>query len=230
MIAKKVNLLYHIDTKGGLAYIFIRLVLFLFGGIRLSHYFTNEDLKSNVQKISTYILDENFSFYTDNGVFSKEKLDFGSRVLLENIPISEISGEVLDVGCGYGPIGIVLSKLTNAKVTMIDVNKRALHLVERNLKINQVSACVLESDAYASLENKTFDFILTNPPIHAGKQKVYEILMGAKEHLNPGGRLFLVIRKVQGAKSCFSDLEKYYNEVQVLEKNKGFFVISCKKP
>jgi len=196
----------------------------------MGQYFSNENLPSQVRKTESLILGKTFIFLTDNGVFSKDKIDFGTRLLLETISLDCIYGDVLDIGCGYGPIGIVLSKLTNAKVTMIDVNKRALHLVERNLKINQVSACVLESDAYASLENKTFDFILTNPPIHAGKQKVYEILMGAQEHLNPGGSLFLVIRKDQGAKSCFSDLEKYYNEVQVLEKNKGFFVISCKKP
>lgn len=197
----------------------------------MAHYFTNEDLKSNVQKFHTKVLSEDFSFYTDNGVFSKEKLDFGTRVLLEVVLSSdEINGKVLDVGCGYGPIGIVVSKLTGASVTMCDVNRRALHLAERNAKENKVQVNILESDCYLNVHDDDYDFIITNPPIRAGKTKVYEILMDATKHLKPGGKLFLVVHKDQGAKSIFSDLEKQYNDVIVLDKNKGFFIISCKKP
>lgn len=197
----------------------------------MAHYFTNEELKSNVQKIHTTILGESFNFYTDNGVFSKEKLDYGTRMFLENLPLDEISGRVLDVGCGYGAIGITIAKLCNvSSVTMCDVNRRALHLAERNAKENKVSNLnILESDCYQNLGEETFDFILTNPPIRAGKKKVYEILMNAKDHLNDGGRLFLVVRKDQGAKSIFSDLEKHYNKVSVIERDKGFFVICCEK-
>ena len=197
----------------------------------MAHYFTNEDLKSNVQKFHTKVLSEEFSFYTENGVFSKEKMDFGTRVLLEVVLSSnDICGKVLDVGCGYGPIGIIVAKLTGASVTMCDVNKRALHLANRNAKENRVDVNILESDCYLNISDNDYDFIFTNPPIRAGKQKVYEILMDASKYLKPGGKLFLVVHKDQGAKSIFSDLAKYYNDVSILDKNKGFFIISCKKP
>ena len=200
----------------------------MFGGA-MAHYFTNDNLDSNIQKLNVKIFDINFTFYTDNGVFSKDRLDFGTRTFLENIPIDEMQDStILDVGCGYGPIGIILSKLTSSKITMIDVNRRALHLAERNIKENKVTDIrVMESDCYSQLENEKFDYILTNPPIHAGKEKVYEIVMNARYHLEENGTLFIVIRKDQGAKSMMKDLVKYYT-VEVIAKNKGFFIISCK--
>ena len=195
----------------------------------MAHYFTNDNLDSNIQKLNVKIFDINFTFYTDNGVFSKDRLDFGTRTFLENLPIDEMKDStILDVGCGYGPIGIILSKLTSSKITMIDVNRRALHLTERNVKENKVNDIrVMESDCYSQLENEKFDYILTNPPIHAGKEKVYEIVMNARYHLEENGTLFIVIRKDQGAKSMMKDLAKYY-AVEVIAKNKGFFIISCK--
>ena len=195
----------------------------------MAHYFTNDNLDSNIQKLNVKIFDINFTFYTDNGVFSKDRLDFGTRTFLENLPIDEMQDStILDVGCGYGPIGIILSKLTSSKITMIDVNRRALHLTERNVKENKVNEIrVMESDCYSQLENEKFDYILTNPPIHAGKEKVYEIVMNARYHLEENGTLFIVIRKDQGAKSMMKDLAKYYT-VEVIAKNKGFFIISCK--
>ena len=193
----------------------------------MAHYFTNDKLESNIQKLQLSILDEKFTFYTDNGVFSKDRLDFGTRTFLENRPISDFHGSVLDVGCGYGPIGIIISRIAGVPVTMIDVNKRALHLAEMNIKENHVSSIeILESDCYRALENKKFQYILTNPPIHAGKSKVYEIVMEARHHLEEDGTLYIVIRKDQGAKSMINDLKTYYN-VDVIARNKGFFIISC---
>lgn len=192
----------------------------------MAQYFDNVELKSEIRKFDVDILNKKFCFYSDNGVFCKEHLDFGSRLLLENIPWDEVTGSILDVGCGYGPIGIIASKLTGNKVVMCDVNKRALHLAKMNIKENNADALVIESNCYENITDK-YNTIITNPPIRAGKKIVYEILFGAKEHLELDGALFLVIHKDQGAKSLIKDLNDTYN-VQVLEKNKGFFVIKCK--
>lgn len=192
----------------------------------MAQYFDNVELKSEIRKFDVDILNKKFYFYSDNGVFCKEHLDFGSRLLLENIPWDEVTGSILDVGCGYGPIGIIASKLTGNKVVMCDVNKRALHLAKMNIKENNADALVIESNCYENITDK-YNTIITNPPIRAGKKIVYEILFGAKEHLELDGSLFLVIHKDQGAKSLIKDLNDTYN-VQVLEKNKGFFVIKCK--
>ncbi len=192
----------------------------------MSHYFSNEKLPSNVKKKECTVLNSNFIFLTDNGVFSKDGLDFGSRLLLEVIPLDEVGANILDVGCGYGCIGIVLNKLTNASVDMIDVNLRAIHLANRNIKENNCNNIrAFESNCYEKIDSK-YSCIVTNPPIRAGKKIVYNIVMNAINYLEKNGALFLVIRKEQGAKSLISDLEKIYN-VEVLERKKGFFIIKC---
>ena len=192
----------------------------------MGQYFSNENLKSNIQKYSIDILGNHYSFFTDNGVFSKEKLDFGTRVLLENIPLVELHGNVLDVGCGYGVIDIILGKIVDANFLGVDVNRRALHLAEMNIKENNLSNVnFIESNCYENVNDK-YDFILTNPPIRAGKKVVYEIVMNAKQFLKDNGSLFIVVRKEQGAKSMIRDLEEVY-KVEILNKVKGFFVIKC---
>lgn len=192
----------------------------------MAQYFDNVDLKSEIKKFEVRIFDLVLTFNSDNGVFCKEHLDFGTRLMLENIPWNEVSGNILDMGCGYGPIGIIANKMTGCNVTMCDVNKRAVHLAKMNLKENNVDATVLISNCYENIEG-IFNTIITNPPIRAGKKIVYEILFEAKNHLEKDGNLFLVIHKDQGAKSLINDLKDIYN-VEVLEKNKGFFVIKCK--
>ena len=192
----------------------------------MAQYFDNVDLKSEIKKFEVRIFDLVLRFNSDNGVFCKEHLDYGTRLMLENIPWNEVSGDILDMGCGYGPIGIIANKMTGCNVTMCDVNKRAVHLAKMNLKENNVDATVLISNCYENIEG-IFNTIITNPPIRAGKKIVYEILFEAKNHLEENGNLFLVIHKDQGAKSLLNDLKDIYN-VEVLEKNKGFFVIKCK--
>ena len=192
----------------------------------MGQYFDNDNLKSNIVKYKTKILNQEFYFNTDNGVFSKNKLDFGTRVLLENIPLKDIKGDILDVGCGYGVIGIIISKITKCHVDGVDVNKRALHLADMNKKENGVpDVTFIESNCYEKITNK-YDYIITNPPIRAGKKIVYEILMEARNFLKTNGTMYIVIHKDQGAKSTVKDLEKYY-DVTVLNKIKGFFVIKC---
>ncbi len=192
----------------------------------MGQYFTNDKLPSNVVKTSCTVLGNKFIFLTDNGVFSKNGLDFGSRLLLETIPLEEVGGKILDMGCGYGVFGIVISKLTSAHVDMVDVNLRALHLATRNARENGVSnVSIFESNVYQNVSSK-YSSIVTNPPIRAGKKVVYDIVMNAKNYLEDDGKLFLVIRKEQGAKSLIVDLEKIYT-VDILKKSKGFFIIKC---
>ena len=192
----------------------------------MSHYFTNENLESNLKKMQVCISLKNFNLYTDNGVFSKKGLDFGSRTLIDALLKENIFGDVLDLGCGYGSIGIILSSFFNINLDMVDVNLRAMHLARRNAKENDCSNInIFESNCYQNITSK-YNTIITNPPIRAGKKIVYEILMSAKKYLEQDGNLFLVIRKEQGAKSIISDLEKEYN-VEILEKKKGFFVLKC---
>ena len=148
--------------------------------------------------------------------------------MLETLPLDEISGEVLEVGCGYGVIPIILTSVDEKIVNFdaVDINKRAIHLSEMNLKENKAEKIrFFESDIYSNV-NKKYDVIITNPPIRAGKQVVYNIVMNAKDYLNKDGMLFIVINKDQGAKSLKSDLDKIYN-TEVLKKIKGFWIIKC---
>lgn len=195
------------------------------GEDKMSHYFTNDNLESNLKKIIVNVRDKKFVFNTDNGVFSKRGLDFGSRTLIDTLLSLDISGKCLDVGCGYGTLGIILSSFFNLDVDMIDVNKRAVHLTVMNLKENGVSARAFYSNVYENVDKK-YDIIVTNPPIRAGKDIVYKILFGARDYLVLGGALYFVINKDQGAKSVINDLGAVAS-VTVLKKNKGFFVIKC---
>lgn len=190
----------------------------------MEHYFTNnENLKSEFRKINYSYKDSSFTFTSDLGVFSKNKVDYGSKVLVETILNMNFTNKrILDVGCGYGFIGIVLSKITNSYVDMIDINKRAVHLSLMNIENNKVNASAFISDAYENIK-ETYDYIVTNPPIRVGKQKVLEVLLNAKEHLNKNGILYYVIRKDQGAISISEKLKGIYN-VELLKKDKGFYI------
>ena len=191
----------------------------------MSHYFTNSDVNSNLKKYEIIIRDKKFNFYTDNGVFSKKKLDYGTRLLIESIIDEEVSGIALDVGCGYGVIGIILSSFLDFNFDYIDVNRRALHLTEMNLKENKVKGNTFYSNVYDNVSKK-YDVIISNPPIRAGKDIVYKILFDAPKNLKKDGILYFVINKNQGAKTVMKDLNTIAS-IEVLKKDKGFFVIKC---
>jgi len=194
----------------------------------MSHYFMNDEtLKSDISKIKVNIFDKTYTFLTDNGVFSKERLDYGTRLLLENLDIAKMEGAVLDLGCGYGAIGIILGSINkNIFIDMVDVNERALFLSRENIKLNSVkNLSVYESDGYKNINNE-YNYIVTNPPIRVGKEKLREILIGAKEYLKKDGELWFVMRKDHGAKTFQKELEKYYR-IDILEKSKGFYIFRC---
>lgn len=194
----------------------------------MSYYFDkNTNVESKEVTTRAEIGGKLYTFKTDNNVFSKKGLDFGTRTLLESINIKNISGDVLDFGCGYGPIGIYIKSNTTANVDMVDVNLRALNLARSNASINKVDVNIFESNIYSNVSKK-YDYIITNPPIRVGKKILYEILIKAKEYLKMNGHLIFVINKDQGAKSTMKDMEEYY-DVKLIEKNKGFFIIDCQK-
>ena len=196
----------------------------------LEHYFSNNpQIKSEIRTIDFKIGGTDLSFFSDNGVFSKSKIDYGSNVLVNTILKSDNTSvkNILDLGCGYGFMGITLAKILNVSGDLVDVNQRAVHLCERNIKLNKVNAKAFGSDIYSNVKEK-YDMIVTNPPIRAGKDTVLNFLLNAKDHLNDDGSLWFVIRKDQGAKSIIKALENDYF-CQISEKSKGFYVINAKK-
>jgi 16S rRNA (guanine1207-N2)-methyltransferase len=193
----------------------------------MKHYFTNEDISSNPKIIEAVINNVKLTFKTDNGIFSKEHVDYATKFLLETIDLTKVKGKILDLGCGYGVIGIYLSKVCNINVDMIDINERAVALTKYNAKLNEVDVNVFISDGFTNVKNK-YDLIVTNPPIRVGKKIMYDLLFSSFNYLNEGGKLILVINKNQGAKSLIKDLEKEHL-VTILNKSRGFYVISCEK-
>mgnify|MGYP003296287381 CR=1 FL=1 len=196
----------------------------------MTHYFTdNRSLPQNRKKMEFRIWGFRVYLITDNGVFSKEKVDFGSELLLSTLTPSAMSGKVLDVGCGYGTIGLSI-KVANPEldVTMVDVNDRALELTQLGAEVNGVTVNAFKSHCYENVTG-TFQHIITNPPIRAGKDVVYSIFEGAHEHLDTDGALWVVIRKQQGAPSAIKKLEEIFGNCTVINKDKGYFILKCIK-
>ena len=199
------------------------------GNLVLEHYFTNnQNLKSELRDINFSLNENNFTFKSDNGVFSKNKIDYASLFLVKTFLTTNKKefNNILDIGCGYGFIGITLSKLLNKHVDMFDINKRAIHLCKMNIEINKVDATVDESNIYENVVNN-YDLIITNPPIRAGKSVLMDFLKGGLARLNKDGELWFVISKDQGAKSVKKELEKICT-CELIEKSKGFWVLSAK--
>ena len=169
-------------------------------------------------------------FRTDSGVFSIGELDTGTRLLLDALP-EEMGGELLDLGCGWGPVGISLKAVwPEAVVVLADVNRRALALSRENAKANGVDVTCVESDGMAAFRDRTFDAVITNPPIRAGKQVIYAMFADAAACLRPNGALYLVIRKQQGAESCMKYLKTLYGQVEKLDRSGGFWVLRASEP
>ncbi len=194
----------------------------------MDHYFINDNsLKSELRSIEYKVFDSSFIFYSDNGVFSKNKVDYATDYLINTFLREKISNKkILDVGCGYGVIGITLSNITSSEVDMIDINKRAIHLTEMNIKRNNVNCKAFYSDEYSDV-NKKYDIIISNPPIRVGKEKLLSILINAKNYLNKNGEFWFVINKNQGANSIKKLLEKEYF-IEIMSKSKGFLIFKTK--
>jgi len=198
----------------------------------MPQYFDNvENLEHQNLSFSYEMFGEKFTLKSDAGVFSKDGLDDGSRLLLETIAKTDLGSDILDLGCGVGPIGLTLAKLDpRRRVTLADVNLRALDCCRQNatsLGVEQ-QVTIIQSDVYSNIAT-SFSTIVTNPPIRAGKKVTYAMYAGALSHLNEGGSLILVIRKQQGAPSCQRYLETLFSEVSMVAQHKGYRILIAKK-
>ena len=198
----------------------------------MEHYYTNNPTTESREKIiNSIIVNENLKFYTDNGVFSKECVDFGTKTMLESFTTDKENAKVADIGCGYGVISIFLAKkYPTFKFTMVDVNNRVLELSKKNIELNKIEneVEVLESSSFDNVEGN-FDIVLTNPPIRAGKKIVHKIMTDSYKHLNAQGELWVVIQKKQGMASCKKLLEDTFSMVEVVTKNKGYYILKAVK-
>ncbi len=197
-----------------------------------NHYYSEKPtVESSRLKWDTELRGLKMVFTSDAGVFSKKEVDFGSRLLLDVYRFPEVDGEILDVGCGYGPIGLTLAKeKPERNLVMVDINERALELTELNANINDIkNVTIKKSNLLSALEGKKFSSILSNPPIRAGKKVVHKLFEEAYGYLDNNGELWIVIQKKQGAPSALEKLESLFAEVHVEKKSKGYYIIRAKK-
>ena len=197
----------------------------------MNHYFDdNQHLKSNRKEFSFRFWCLDYTFVSDHGVFSKDGIDEGSKVLLGVVKKTDIGEKILDLGCGYGTIGIILKKTYPQKqLTMVDVNSRAIELAKENSLQNKVNVEILKSDIFESITNLSFDCIISNPPIRAGKIIIYQMFEESYQHLYTKGKLIIVIRKSHGAKSTQKYIKNIFGNCEVLGKDKGFYVLCAQK-
>lgn len=192
-------------------------------------YFTKDPTSES--RVATAVWEyggKEIEFLTDSGVFSRGHVDYGSKLLAESLP--KLTGRVLDLGCGYGFLGVAM-KLMNPDigVVMCDMNRRALDLARQNAKKHAVQAEIVESDGYGAISGM-FDAIVTNPPVRAGKDVYYPWFDGAPERLNPGGALYVVLQRKQGAPSAMRHLETLFQNVEIIARGAGYHIIQARSP
>ncbi|MCB9497885.1 MAG: class I SAM-dependent methyltransferase [Erysipelotrichaceae bacterium] len=198
----------------------------------MSHYFQNDPLLASKERLIKLEIDGHvINFKTDNGVFSKSKVDEGSLAFLKVLIPLHLTGKILDLGCGYGPIGLTIAMTSSqARVDLADINTRALALCEENaqtLGLSQRVTC-LRSDIYENIEGP-YDSIVVNPPIRAGKSITYAMYEGALQRLIDGGSLFVVIRKNQGAPTASRYIESLFGNISLLKRDKGYYIYQAIK-
>ena len=191
------------------------------------YYAENPDSAHDIHELKVTLLGQSFTFLTDSGVFSKKMVDYGSQILLNTLNF-EKGKTLLDLGCGYGPLGISLAKVQDVKPTMVDINNRAIDLAKQNAQKNGVEADIFQSNIYEKV-NGTFDYIISNPPIRAGKQVVHTIISESINYLKVGGNLTIVIQKKQGAPSAKAKMEEVFGNVEILKRDKGYYILRSEK-
>lgn len=197
-----------------------------------NHYYTeNPDTAHDLEQWSFELLGKNFTFQTDSGVFSRQTVDYGSRVLINAFDDSELpEGGILDVGCGYGPMGLSLAYDTGRFAELVDVNNRAVELAQGNAERNGITNVEIhQSNIYADVHGKDFAAVVSNPPIRAGKKVVHEILEKSIEFLKVGGSLTVVLQKKQGAPSAEKKMTEVFGNCEIVIKDKGYYILRSVK-
>ncbi|HZJ57553.1 MAG TPA: class I SAM-dependent methyltransferase [Clostridia bacterium] len=195
----------------------------------MDHYYSeNPRVQHDIGRIEYSLGNIELSFITDAGVFSKDRVDYGTHILLRSLP--PLVGKILDLGCGYGPIGITLARLNqNSEITMVDINQRAVDLAKINVEQNGITnAGVLKSDGFENLD-ESFNAIISNPPIRTGKKVIYSLFEESGKYLQDGGSIYLVIQKKQGAKSAMEKLDQIYGNCSAINKKGGYWVLHSVK-
>ncbi|MDU1570335.1 MAG: class I SAM-dependent methyltransferase [Enterococcus hirae] len=198
-----------------------------------NHYYSQEPTtEHDFEQWSFELKGKNFQFVTDSGVFSRETVDFGSRVLIDTFNWEELpaDGKILDVGCGYGPIGLAIAFASQRFVEMVDINSRSVELAQGNANRNGIKQVdIHQSNIYEAVHEETYAAIVSNPPIRAGKKVVHEILTEAYPRLKSGGTLTIVIQKKQGAPSAKSKMAETFGNAEIVHKEKGYYIIKSIK-
>jgi len=200
-------------------------------GKELNHYFAAyPKSKMRLGIIRTYLRGKHFEFLTASGVFSKKRVDLGTRLLIESMILPE-EGYVLDVGCGYGAVGIAAATFNpDLRVVMVDVNERAVWLTRQNIGINNIdNAEVRRGHLYEPVEDLTFDCILSNPPVSAGMQTVKAIVADAPEHMASRAHFQMVVRSKIGGKRLRMIFEETFGNIEVLARKSGYRVLIAEK-
>lgn len=196
------------------------------------HYYSQKPTVKSDRKTWEFTLKgQLFTFHSDRGVFSKKEVDFGSRLLVDTFKLPDIQGDILDVGCGYGPVGLSIAKHYNRHVDLIDINERAIELTIENATVNAIeNVTIFQSDLFQNIaDDREYAVVLTNPPIRAGKIVVHSIFEESYNRLVSGGELWIVIQKKQGAPSAINKLNEWFSEVDIVEREKGYYIIRAKK-
>lgn len=195
----------------------------------MNHYFIdNGNLKDKEINFNVYVFNKKYSFVSNQGVFSKNKIDYGTELLLKSLEINN-EESLLDIGCGIGIMGIILKEnYRNLKITMSDVNKRALKLAKTNALNNNVLVDITLSNLFENIEQK-FDIIISNPPIRTGKKITYKLYEESYNYLNSDGKLWIVVRKQQGAKTVYDYLKTVFKTVEIVNKKNGYYIIKSIK-
>lgn len=198
----------------------------------MAHYYSEkqDDIESNPSEFIFNFKDHSFKFHTDNGVFSKEYIDYGTFAMLKAFTPNNIDLPILDMGAGYGPIGIVISKLYNKETHMCEINERAYNLILKNIEENKANSVAYHSNLFDNLPSELiFSSVITNPPIRAGKDVVFKIYEGAYERLTTNGELWVVIQKKQGAPSSKEKLISLFGNCEIVNRDRGYYILKSVK-